>query len=221
MTPLAIHVISDVVCPWCYLGRNRLAAALAQNPEVDAIVDWKSFRLDPTIPMGGIPREQYLSNKFGSVEATRPMYDQLIELGTEEGIAFRFDRITRSPNTVDAHRLIRWSAKDGKQDAVVEGLFKAYFTEGLDVGERRVLLAVAEDAGLRSQSIATRLSSEEDIAVVEAEIEHAYHIGVSGVPCFILGGRYVVTGAQPARVLADAIRTVAAEADFEPSALPN
>lgn len=221
MSSVSIQVISDVVCPWCYLGRSRLAAALAMTPEIETVVSWSPFRLDPTIPPGGIPRETYLSNKFGSVEAAQPMYDQLVELGAAERIDFRFDRITRSPNTVDAHRLIRWSAHDDAQDMIVERLFKAYFTDGLDVGDRRILAAIADDAGLDPMVIAERLASNEDIAVVEAEIERAYHIGVSGVPCFILAERYVVTGAQSHDVLGEAIRAAATEASTESGPLLN
>ncbi|WP_421723712.1 DsbA family oxidoreductase [Bauldia sp.] len=212
MNPAAvsIDVISDVVCPWCYLGRSRLAEAQEKETDITTLVQWRPFRLDPTIPPGGIPREDYLNRKFGSVQAIQPMYDQLTELGAAEGIDFRFDLITRSPNTVDAHRVIRWAADDHWQDAVVEGLFAAYFCRGLDIGDHGVLCEVAEDAGGDGQAIAARLATDEDTAAVEAEVENAYRIGVSGVPCFILAGRMVVTGAQPAETLAEAIEAAAA-----------
>jgi predicted DsbA family dithiol-disulfide isomerase len=201
---LTIDVVSDVVCPWCYLGKRRLERALATMPERAVTVRWRAFRLDPTIPPEGITRETYLTRKFGSVEAAADMYRRLTGIGSEEGIAYRFDRITRSPNTVDAHRLVRWAAAEGRQDAMVERLFAAYFTDGLDVGDDDVLARLAGKAGLDGD-IAARLAGQEDRDAVTAEVEDAYRIGVSGVPCFILDQRYAVMGAQPAEVLADAI----------------
>lgn len=209
--PLAIDVVSDVVCPWCYLGKRRLERALSLAG-VDSTVRWRPFRLDPTIPPGGLDRHEYLTKKFGSVEAVAPAHARLTALGKEEGIDFRFDRITRSPDTVDAHRVIRWAGAD-RQDAMVERLFRAYFTEGRDIGDQEVLAALAGDVGLDATAIARRLATDEDRAEVEAEIDNAYRIGVTGVPGFILDGRYAVMGAQPAKTLADAIAQVAAKSE--------
>ncbi|KAB2866439.1 MAG: DsbA family oxidoreductase [Bauldia sp.] len=210
-TPLPIDVVSDVVCPWCYLGKRRLAAGLDLAPEIAATVRWLPFRLDPTIPPEGIDRRTYLERKFGSLEAVAASHAALTESGAAVGINFRFDRITRSPNTIDAHRLVRWAEPAGRQDAVVERLFRAYFTEGADIGDRAVLAMLAGEAGLDATEAAVRLDTADDRTEVEAEIEHAYRIGVTGVPCFILGGRAAVMGAQPAATLAAAIRDVAAE----------
>lgn len=208
---MPIDVVSDVVCPWCYLGKRRLDEALELTPELNVAVNWKPFRLDPTIPPEGISRQAYLERKFGSVEANQPMYDDLVGLGRMEDIDFRFDRITRSPNTVDAHRLIRWAAEEDAQAPVVERLFFAYFTEGLDIGDHGVLATVADDAGLEAD-IASRLASDEDRAAVEAEIENAYKIGVTGVPCYIIDSRYAVMGAQESGTLAQALAEIAASA---------
>jgi predicted DsbA family dithiol-disulfide isomerase len=207
--PLSVDVVSDVVCPWCYLGKRRLEAALQLAPELDITVHWKPFRLDPTIPREGIERRNYLERKFGSVEAVQPMHDQLAGLGAAAGIEFRFDRITRSPNTVDAHRLIRWSEAEGAHQETVERLFLAYFTEGQDIGDPAVLARIAGDAGLRGE-VVDRLRSAEDRAEVEGEIETAYRIGVSGVPCYIVERRYAIMGAQEPPILVQALSEIAA-----------
>jgi predicted DsbA family dithiol-disulfide isomerase len=208
--PLSIDVVSDVVCPWCYLGKRRLESALTQTPEIDVTIRWKPFRLDATIPPEGIPRRVYLERKFGSVEGIQPMHDRLAEFGKAEGIDFRFDRIERSPNTVAAHRLVRWAEHDGAADAVVEALFRAYFTEGRDIGDADVLADVAATAGLDPDRVKERLASGEDQAEVEAEVVSAYRIGVTGVPCFIVDRRYAIIGAQEASTLAGALTDIAA-----------
>ncbi len=208
---LTIDVISDVVCPWCYLGKRRLARAIDLVPELGIVVRWRPFRLDPTIPPEGIARADYLSRKFGSVEAVEESHRHLTERGREEGIDYRFDRIVRSPNTVDAHRLIRWSAAEGDQDDMVERLFAAYFSEGLDIGDPQVLAGLAGDVGFDAGAVANRLASDDDREEVVAEIENAYRIGVSGVPCFIVDRRVAVTGAHPSEVLVQAIEQAVAE----------
>jgi predicted DsbA family dithiol-disulfide isomerase len=210
-TPVAleIDVISDVVCPWCYLGKRRLDQALELTPELQASVRWKPFRLDPTIPPEGIPRSRYLEEKFGSLESVAPMHDQLADLGRIEGIDFHFDRITRSPNTVDAHRLVRWAEAENAQSQIVERLFMAYFTEGRDIGDPEVLVEAADDVGLDPTRIAEQLASDMDRATVEADIENAYQIGVTGVPCFIVAGQYAIMGAQEPGVLAEAFAQIA------------
>jgi predicted DsbA family dithiol-disulfide isomerase len=206
---ITVEIISDVVCPWCYVGKRRFAGAMELVPEFDISVRWRPFRLDPTIPREGIAREAYLSNKFGSVEAIGPMHRKLAEMGAAEGVDFRFDRIARSPNTVDAHRLIRWARVEGVEDAMVERLFRAYFTDGDDIGAPDVLADIAAAAGLAVESVAERLASDEDRAAVEAEINEAYRIGVSAVPCFIIDQTYAVMGAQAPETIAAAIRQTA------------
>ncbi len=209
--PVTVDVISDVVCPWCYLGKRRLARAVGLLPEIQVIVRWRPFRLDPTIPPEGVAREDYLTAKFGSIEAVAESHRQLTERGRAEGIDYHFDRITRSPNTVDAHRLVHWAAAEGVQDDMVERLFTAYFSEGLDVGDPAVLADLAADVGFDSATIAARLAGDEDRELIVAEIENAYRVGVSGVPCFIVDRRLAVTGAHPADVLVQAIEQAVAE----------
>jgi predicted DsbA family dithiol-disulfide isomerase len=202
---LSIDVVSDVVCPWCFVGKRRLEEAVARAG-VPIEVRWRPFQLDPTIPPEGKGRREYLEGKFGSLERVRPMHDRLVEIGRAEGIAFDFDRIAISPNTLDAHRLVRWAGETGRQQEMVEALFRAYFLEGRNIGAHTVLADVAAEVGLPRAGIAARLATDEDRDAVAAEIAAAQRIGVTGVPTFILAGRYGIAGAQAAEQLADAIK---------------
>jgi predicted DsbA family dithiol-disulfide isomerase len=201
---LTIDVVSDVVCPWCYLGEKRLAAALAGEKE-PVVVRWRPYQLDPTIPEGGLDRAEYMERKFGRDGRLKAIHDNLVRLGAEAGAPFAFDRITRAPNTLDAHRLIRWAASTGAQGSVVDRLFCAYFVEGRDVGDRTVLLDVAAETGLDGKLIARLLEEGADIDAVRDEIAQAQAIGVTGVPFFIFAGRLGLPGAQDVSVLKQAI----------------
>lgn len=201
---LTIDFVSDVVCPWCYLGEKRLAAALA-NETAPVVVRWRPFQLDPTIPAGGLDRGEYMARKFGRDGRLDAVHDQLVRLGAEVGIAYDFDKITRAPNTLDAHRLIRWSAEAGVQGEVVDRLFSAYFVEGRDVGDRAVLIDVAARSGLDVDRIGQLLDQEADIEAVKGEIAEAQTLGVTGVPFFILAGTLGVPGAQDVATLKRAI----------------
>ncbi|MCF3932568.1 DsbA family oxidoreductase [Acuticoccus sp. M5D2P5] len=209
--PLRIDVVSDVMCPWCFIGKRRLEKALEAASDVDVEVNWLPFQLDPTLPPEGKDRQQYLAEKFGGADKAAERYRPIEEAGAAESIPFALDKITRSPNTLDAHRVIRWAGIEGVQDAVVERLFQLYFVEGANLAERETLVSAATDAGMDGDVVRRLLASDADLAETEAEIVHAQAIGVQGVPCFILDGRYAVSGAQPAEILADAIRQVAAE----------
>ncbi|WP_108660440.1 DsbA family oxidoreductase [Acuticoccus kandeliae] len=211
LEPLRIDVVSDVMCPWCFIGKRRLEKALDQIDGLDVSVTWHPFQLDPTLPPDGKDRQQYLSEKFGGPERAEEIYARVRAAGASEDIPFAFEKITRSPNTLDAHRLIRWADVEGVQDAVVERLFQLYFLEGADLTKTETLVGAATDAGMDGEMVRRLLESEADLAETEAEIVHAQAMGVQGVPCFILDGRYAVSGAQPAEVLADAIRQVAVE----------
>lgn len=217
-----MDVVSDVACPWCYLGKRRLEQAISLvRAEVDVTVRWRPYRLDPTIPPEGIDRNDYLIRKFGSLEAIGPAHAQLEAYGRAEGIDYRFDLIARSADTTDAHRLIRWAGAENREDPVVERLFAAYFSEGRDIGDPSVLASVAADCGLEGTRIAERLATDEDRDAVMAEIEEAYRIGVTGVPCFIVGRRFAVVGAHPGESIAAAIRKAAAEASPSVAATMN
>ena len=203
---VTIDVISDVVCPWCYLGKRRLEQALAIVPDVSAEVRWRPFQLDPSIPPEGIPRADYIRRKFGSLEALDAPNARLAAAGAAVGIAYAFDKIARSPNTIDAHRLIRWAAAAGVEEAMVERLFRFYFVEGADIGSREVLVRAAADIGMDAAAVAADLATDRDRAAVQADIDTASYAGVTGVPCFIMDGRSAVMGAQSPELLAAAIR---------------
>jgi predicted DsbA family dithiol-disulfide isomerase len=208
LKPLAIDVVSDVVCPWCFVGKQRLEKAIAMS-NVPVAVRWHPFQLDPTIPPEGKSRRDYLEAKFGTGGRIEEMHERLTELGRAEGIDFAFDKIKVSPNTLDAHRLIRWAAEDGRQDAVVDALFRAYFLEGRNIGDRAVLAEIAATAGMDRARVAERLATDDDRREVGAEIVSAQKIGVTGVPTYIIASRYGVVGAQAPATLAQAFAEAA------------
>ena len=197
---LTIDIVSDVVCPWCYLGEKRLEAALADEARPVA-VRWRPYQLDPTIPEGGLDRAEYMAKKFGRSGRLQSIHDNLTRLGAELSVPFAFDKIKRSPNTLDAHRLIRWAFSAGVQAKVVDRLFKAYFAEGRDIGDRSVLVEIASECGLEGKLVEKLLAEGADVDLVREEIAEAQAIGVSGVPFFIFGGRLGVPGAQDVAVL--------------------
>ncbi len=209
--PVAIDIVSDVVCPWCYLGRARLNKALAQIPQTTVAINWRPYQLDPSIPAGGKDRQVYMMEKFGDAERIRTAHTQLTELGREVDIDFDFDAIKIAPNTLDAHRVIRWAATAGPdvQDRVVGRLFALYFEEGADIGNPAVLIKAAGDAGMDKALVETLLATDADRPEVEQEIETARKMGITGVPCFLFEGRYAVMGAQDAQTLAEAITQIA------------
>ncbi|GAB4354732.1 MAG: DsbA family protein [Oricola sp.] len=219
MTAVAIDIVSDVMCPWCYIGKRRFERAVrALGGTVDLDIRWRPFQLDPTLPREGKDRDSYLAEKFGSIERARQLYRTVEEAGAGEGIPFRFDAIAVSPNTLDAHRLIRWAlgAGPGVQAKVVERLFASYFLEGANIADHAVLTGVAGEAGMDDAIVASLLAGDADRQAVQEEIATARRMGISGVPCFILDGRYAVMGAQDAETIADAIRQVAANRSAAP-----
>lgn len=200
---IAIDIVSDAVCPWCYIGKRNLEAALADLPELDVEVRWRPYQLDATIPPEGVDRQAYLQRKFGA--RVGEIYGRVKDAGAAAGIPFAFEDIGRSPNTLDAHRLIRWAASAGAQDAVVERLFRDFFIEGKDIGDRNVLIAAAQACGMDGAIVADLLAGDSDKESVREEIASAQNIGVTGVPFFILDGKFALPGAQPPDVLKRAI----------------
>ena len=205
-----IDIISDVVCPWCYIGKRRLENALtrvARNNAQSAQIRWHAFQLNPDIPPGGVDRRRYLEQKFGGPQRAQQIYARVIAAGDEVGIAFNFEKIERQPNTFDAHRLIAW-AQDldfGASDAVVERLFRAYFVDGVDIGDIDALARLAGDAGFDAVAARIWLVSDGGRAAIQAEEQRARALGVTGVPFFVFNQRLAVSGAQPPEVLLDAI----------------
>jgi len=210
---IAVDVVSDVVCPWCFLGSKRLERAIAALPQAAVEVRWRPFQLDPTVPKAGLDREAYMLGKFGSKERIDAAHARLEEMGREDGIDFRFDAIRIAPNTLDAHRLIRWAAAAGAavQTAVVRELFSSYFEKGADIGDPQVLIDSARTAGMDAAQVETLLPTDADKDGVWQEIEMAGQLGIRGVPCFIIAGKYAVMGAQPVEVLLDALKKAAEE----------
>lgn len=214
MTAINIDIVSDVMCPWCYIGKKRLEEAVKNLPdELDVDIRWRPYQLDPTLPKEGKDRQQYLEEKFGGPERAKQIYSNILNAGREDNIDFNFSDIKVSPNTLDAHRVIRWAASEapGVQDRLVDLLFKAFFLEGKNIGDNTVLLDAAEAAGMDRAITESLLVGTADCQEVEQEIEVARRMGVTGVPCFILDNKYAVMGAQASDVLAKAIRDVAKE----------
>ncbi|MDX2102470.1 MAG: DsbA family oxidoreductase [Alphaproteobacteria bacterium] len=203
---LSLDVVSDVICPWCFIGKRRLEAALTDIDEVDMIgLAWRPFQLNPTMPPQGMDRGSYLAAKFGTAERAADTYAHVSAVGETVGIAFQFHRIRRTPNTLAAHRLIRFAQRLRRQDPVVEALFAAYFLDGRDVGSVEVLSEVATDAGLDGGAVKAYLSSPEDVDAVLADDDRARRMGVTGVPCFIIARTYALAGAQEPDLLRGAI----------------
>jgi predicted DsbA family dithiol-disulfide isomerase len=208
---LTVDVVSDVVCPWCYIGKRRLESALAEVTDVNVEVRWHPFFLNPWVPREGISREQYLTTKFGSVEAYDKIATRVVDAAAAEGLEYHPGRVKRQPNTLDCHRLIHWAEDSGKSAAVKQRLMELYFRDGGDLTDREVLVQAAADCGLDADSVRQRLGTDEDVELVSQQAQAAAQAGVNGVPTFILGNKYGISGAQPADQLAAAIRQVAAE----------
>jgi predicted DsbA family dithiol-disulfide isomerase len=210
---ITVDVVSDVVCPWCYVGQKRLERAIQAVPEIDVEVRWRPYQLDPSIPPQGKDRRRYMLDKFGSEERIQQIHERIEGLGKAEGIDFAFDKIKVAPNTLDAHRVIRWAggAGNGIQNDLVRRLFALNFEQGQNIGDAAVLIDAARDAGMDESLVMTLLPTDADKVEVEEEIATAARMGITGVPCFLLEEKYAVMGAQEAGTLADAIRQVAAE----------
>jgi len=198
---LAVEVVFDLVCPWCFLGTRRLRRALRARPDVLAEIQWRPFLLNPDIAPGGVPRQEYLVRKFGGEERARRLHATIAELGRAEGVPFRFERIRRIPASLDAHRLVRFAGYDGQADAMVDALFTAYFADGADIGSHDVLLGIAAALGLGTVATRRFLASGTDADTVHADNLRAHRLGINGVPCFVVAGRHAIAGAQEPEVL--------------------
>jgi predicted DsbA family dithiol-disulfide isomerase len=208
---LAIEVISDAICPWCWVAKRRLDRAIAAiAPDVTASVTWRPFELNPEMPKGGVDRRAYRSAKFGSWQHSQALDAQVAAVGRSDGLVFNHDKMERTPNTIDAHRLIRLAGQQGKQDDVVEGLFAAYFNEGRDVGDPTVLADVGASAGLDRARILAMLASDEGQAEVRSELQRAVNLRVSGVPTVLVDGIPLFSGAIRADLMEAELRKAAA-----------
>jgi len=204
---LRIEVYSDVVCPWCYIGKRRLERALGQlNGAAQACITWRPFQLNPTMPKEGMDRTTYLEAKFGSLDAFCQLEEHVLAAGAAECVPFAFEKVARTPNTFMAHRLIWHAEQQGRQDAVVELLFRGYFTEGADIGSVPVLGQLASRAGLDAAAVESFLQREEGATEVKAEEAAGHRLGIRGVPYFVLNGSISISGAQPPDIFVSAIR---------------
>ena len=206
---MQIDVISDTVCPWCFIGKRRLARAMAARPDIPFDVKWRPYQLDTDIPKEGYDRQAYMRAKFGDDPMKIVEMHKLIAAeGAKEGIEFDFAAIQRRPNTLDSHRLIRWAEAAGVQDEVVERLFIAYFENGEDIGDIRILYEIADLCGMDGREVAELLETDADRALVEREDQLAREMGVTGVPAMIFGGKLAVSGAREPEMLVAVIDRV-------------
>lgn len=212
MENIVIDVVSDVVCPWCYLGKARLDLAIAEVQDIVGVeVNWRPYQLNPDYPLEGVDHRRALAAKLGGQENVDRAHAMLSDLGRQVGIGYDFDAVTIDPNTMDAHRLLLWAHTEGRnvQNRVVDALFKANFEEGRNVGDHAVLIDIADKAGLDRAVIARLLASDADRDTIRSEIDAVQRMGVNGVPFMIFDQRYAVSGAQTPDVLADALRDLA------------
>ena len=208
---MRIDIISDAVCPWCWDGKRRLEKALAQRPDLTPEITWRPYQLNPELPPEGRDRRQLMREKFGDGDRAQQVFEAIKQAGEAEDIPFDFNVIERSPNTLAAHRLIRWAAGAGVQDCVVEGLFAAYFAMGRDIGDTEVLMDVARGCGMDGALVGELLDDERDREMVIEEIDIARRMGVTGVPFFVFDGKYAVSGAQDPAVFLQVIDRALAE----------
>ncbi len=208
-----IEIIYDTVCPWCYIGKRRLDQALALRPNLNVTTHWRPFLLNPELPPDGVDRTAYLVKKFGSETRVRRIYGAIGEAGQSVEIDFAFERIQKTPNSVDSHRLVKYAARHGAAaDAVVEALFVAYFVHGLDIGEEQVLLDIGARHGLDEADLRTYLAGDIDLEAVTQDNARAHRLGVNGVPSFVFTGPMVISGAQEPQILARMLDAAASAA---------
>jgi predicted DsbA family dithiol-disulfide isomerase len=209
---MQIDIVSDTVCPWCFIGKRKLERALVQRPDISFDVRWRAFRLDPTVPRQGVDRRAYMKAKFGDNPRSSAMSEALRAAGDSVDIAFAFDNIRMRPDTIDSHRLIRWSASTGKQDDIVERLFAAYFEQGRDIGDTGVLKDIAADAGMDAELVGELLAGDDDRETIEHEDMLAHRMGISGVSTFIFENKYTISGAHDSDKIVRVIDRVVSEA---------
>ena len=197
---MKLDVVSDTVCPWCYIGKKRLDQALEIHSGKGITLEWRPFQLDASIPAGGIDRKTYMERKFGA-ERAKEVGNTIREFGNAVGIEFRFDLIEKSPNTMDSHRLIRWAGTAGCQNEMVDSLFRRYFEQGEDIGSHDVLVDAASEVGMDTDIVRDLLAKDADRDLITREDSMAREIGIQGVPSFVINSQWVVTGAQEPETL--------------------
>jgi predicted DsbA family dithiol-disulfide isomerase len=209
--PVRVDVVSDVVCPWCFIGKKRLEQAIALNPDIPVEVHYHPYFLNDWIPAEGISRDQYLTTKFGSPERYKEIATRVSAAAAQDGLVYAIDKLSRQPNTTDCHRLIHWAEQIGKAPQMKQRLMELYFSEGADLSDQAVLVQAAADIGLDAGDVAAKLGSNADLESVSQRVEQAKSAGIQGVPFFIFDNAYAVSGAQAPEQLAGVIRKAAEE----------
>jgi predicted DsbA family dithiol-disulfide isomerase len=209
---LGIEIVYDLVCPWCFLGARRLVRTLRRRPDLLFELTWRPFLLNPDMPRLGMARPDYVVRKFGGEDRARRLYASIADIGRAEGVPFRFERIRRTPSSIDAHRLVRYASRYGRADETVEALFSAHFTDGRDIGDHAVLLGIAQAGGLDPVSVRRFLASDAEADQVHADNLRAHRLGINGVPCFVISGRHAIAGAQEPEVIERLLDVAAIEA---------
>ena len=195
--PIKLDIISDPICPWCYIGKTQLDKALAEVPDHPFLIEWHPFQLNPDMPAEGMDRREYLEAKFGGKDGAVRAYAPVVEHAEKAGLNIQFDKMQRTPNTIDAHRLIHWAGIEGRQTAAVSALFQAYFEDGRDIGDHEVLGDIADSIEMDASVVLRLLASDSDLDDIRARDAHSRKMGVNSVPTFIVAGKHAVPGAQP------------------------
>ncbi len=210
--PIKLDIMSDPVCPWCYIGKTHLDRALAAHPDHPFVIEWHPFQLNPEMPREGMDRRAYLEGKFGGKEAAVRAYAPVVEHGEKAGLTINFEAMQRTPNTLDAHRLIHWAGIEGRQTEAVDALFDAYFVQARNIGDAEVLADISDAIGLDAAVIARLLASDVDAQDIRDRDAHSRKMGITSVPTFIVGGKHAVPGAQPPELWAKVIAELTAAA---------
>jgi predicted DsbA family dithiol-disulfide isomerase len=206
--PVKLDIMSDPICPWCYIGKAHLDRALAAAPDHPFVIEWHPFQLNPDMPADGMDRRAYLEGKFGGKEGAVKAYAPVVEHAQTAGLKINFEGMQRTPNTLNAHRLIHWAGIEGRQTAAVSALFKAYFVDTRDIGDVEVLSDIADSIEMDASVVARLLATDEDMQNIRDRDAHSRAMGVNSVPTFIIGGKHAVPGAQPPELWAKVIAEV-------------
>lgn len=208
--PIKLDIMSDPICPWCYIGKTHLDRALQDHPDHPFVIEWHPFQLNPDMPHAGMDRRAYLEGKFGGKEGAVRAYAPVVEHAKAAGLSINFEGMKRTPNTLDAHRLIHWAGIEGRQTAAVAALFTAYFVDARDIGDTEVLADIADSIEMDAAVVTRLLNSDEDAKNIQDRDAHSRQMGISSVPTFIVANQHAVPGAQPpelwAKVIADLTR---------------
>lgn len=211
--PIKLDIMSDPICPWCFIGKAHLDKALSAHPNHPFSIEWHPFQLNPDMPANGMGRREYLEGKFGGKEAAVRAYAPVVESAKTAGVAIDFEGMKRTPNTINAHRLIHWAGIEGRQTAAVSALFKAYFTDARDIGDADVLIYIAKSVEMDANVVKRLLDSDEDLKLIQDRDKHSRKMGINSVPTFIIANQHAVPGAQPPELWAQVIADLAAQAD--------